>query len=264
MNEKNSIIEDIEDRKIFVFADRLKLIRTKSGLTQQQLANELGVSVAALSYYETGRRVPDIMFLTKISEYFMIPAEYFLGFTNSIKKENVSISDKLGLSDKAIENIQRYIFDFYETEHDYYESSDILNRLLENDDFYSVLNLMTWTGYECCNYMPDEEYIYFIAMKKMLKVIQDTIENVPRLKDKVVRSILPDQKEREKYYKWLLEDFDKDSQALKEKYAEYKKNTEQHVSDTIARYKNAESIRLKSIEKLKEAESNGEHNSTEE
>ena len=76
----------------------------------------------------------------------MIPADYFLGFTNSTKKENVNISNKLGLSDVAIEQIRRYIDDSYEATYDYYENSDILKKLLENDDFYSVLNFLVWRG----------------------------------------------------------------------------------------------------------------------
>ena len=87
MNKMNDMFEDIEYLTVGVFSNRLRTIRVESGLTQQQLANELGVSVAALSYYETGRRIPDIVFLSKLSEYFIIPADYFLGFTNSSKKE---------------------------------------------------------------------------------------------------------------------------------------------------------------------------------
>lgn len=260
MNKMNDMFEDIEYLTVGVFSNRLRTIRIESGLTQQQLANELGVSVAALSYYETGRRIPDIVFLSKLSEYFIIPADYFLGFTNSSKKENVSISDKLHLSDTAIEKISRYIGDSYEGTFDYYENSDILNKLLENDDFYSVLNFLIWTGYECCHYMPDEEYIYFIAMKKMMNVIQDTIDHSPHLKDRIIQSILPDQKEREQYYKWLLEETEKNSNALQTKYEEHKKETEQYVKETINRFKEAQSIHQKALDKLKEAENNGEHN----
>lgn len=260
MNEKNSMFDGLEDDMIPMFADRLKQIRTQAGLTQQQFAAELGISVAALSYYETGKRVPDIIFLRKISEYFMIPADYFLGFTNSTKKENVNISNKLGLSDVAIEKIRHYIDDSYEATYDYYENSDILNKLLENDNFYSVLNFLVWTGYECHFYMPDEEYICFIAMKKMFKVIQDTIENVPHLKAKIVESIMPDQKEREKYYKWLLKESDKNSEALHKKYEEHKKETEQYVKETISRFKEAQSVHQKALENLKEVENNGKHN----
>ena len=59
----------IEEDVIKVFSERLKKTRISAKLTQQQFANEMGISVAALSYYETGKRVPDIIFLKKVSEY---------------------------------------------------------------------------------------------------------------------------------------------------------------------------------------------------
>ena len=68
MNEKSNLFDGLEEYTIPIFADRLKHIRTQAGLTQQQFAAEIGISVAALSYYETGKRVPDIIFIKKISE----------------------------------------------------------------------------------------------------------------------------------------------------------------------------------------------------
>ena len=45
------------------FKERLKGIRNKAKLSQAQFADMLGISVAALSYYERGERIPDIIFL---------------------------------------------------------------------------------------------------------------------------------------------------------------------------------------------------------
>ena len=42
------------------FAERLRDLREAAGLTQKQLADELGVSRGSISYYENCERVPDI------------------------------------------------------------------------------------------------------------------------------------------------------------------------------------------------------------
>ena len=255
MNEKNSMFDGLEDDMIPMFADRLKQIRTQSGLTQQQFAAKLGISVAALSYYETGKRVPDIIFLRKISEYFMIPAEYFLGITDSTKKENISISNKLGLSDAAIEKLHKYV-----DRGDYEETADVINALLENDDFYSVLNLIMWTGYESFSFLPDENFISFAAMKKMMNVIQNVVDAIPNPAVGVVRAIYPDQKERADYYKWLLDDKDKKHQNAEQSYQKYREKQEKAALERIEEYKKEQFIRRDALDKLKEAENNGKHN----
>ncbi len=245
---------DVETEIIQIFSERLKKIRTGANLTQQQFANEIGISVAALSYYETGKRVPDIIFLFKVSEYFCIPIDYFLGKTNSIKKENTNISNKLRLSDKSIENIQNFIDETNEGTFNYYESADILNKILENSNFYSVLNLMTWSGYECQSYMPDEEYIYFIATKKMMNVIIETISNTTNLKTKIIESMIPEQKEREKYYKWILEQSNEEYKAVQEKYEQYKKTLMEREKTLFEKFKS----------NIRKETDNGKHNAPKE
>lgn len=255
MDEKNNMFDGLEEYTIPIFADRLKHIRTQTGLTQQQLAAEIGISVAALSYYETGKRVPDIIFLKKISEYFLIPVEYFLGITDSTKKENVSISNKLGLSDAAIEKLHEYV-----DRGDYEETADVINALLENDDFYSVLDLIMWTGYERFAFLPDENFISFVAMKKMMNVIQNVVDAIPNPSVGVVRAIYPDQKERADYYKWLLDDTDKKHKNAEQKYQEYREKQKKVALERIEEYKKEQSLRREAIDKLKEAENNAEHN----
>ena len=50
----------------------LKNLRKKNHLTQQELADMLGVTRQAYSNYETGKRGLDIKFLIKISDYYHV------------------------------------------------------------------------------------------------------------------------------------------------------------------------------------------------
>lgn len=256
----------LEDDTIQIFSERLKQTRISAKLTQQEFAAEMGISVAALSYYEKGKRIPDIVFLSKLCDYFNISPEYFLGITNSRVKENVEISKRLRLSDKAINNIQAFIDDTYEGTYEYYENSDILNKLLENEKFYSVLDLMTWSGMECCSRVPDDEYINYIATKKMMDAIAETIESSPSLKARIIQSIIPDQKEREDYYKWLLEESDKRHEEILSRYKKQKEDIHENLIKKVNNFKESSkmSIHAKAIQNLQEDSDNAEHNPTSE
>ena len=48
----------------------LKELRREKGITQEQLAEELGVSGRSISRWETGNNMPDISLLVEIAEYF--------------------------------------------------------------------------------------------------------------------------------------------------------------------------------------------------
>ena len=48
----------------------LKDLRKKKGITQEQLAEKLGVSGRTISRWETGKNMPDISLLVEIAEFF--------------------------------------------------------------------------------------------------------------------------------------------------------------------------------------------------
>jgi transcriptional regulator with XRE-family HTH domain len=49
-------------------ADTLKLIRTEQGLSQQQLADKLFVDRSSIANWESGRRIPNALLITRIAE----------------------------------------------------------------------------------------------------------------------------------------------------------------------------------------------------
>ena len=87
------------------FGRRLSSLRTERGLSQEKLAQELGYSKSAISFYELGKRTADIEFLAAVAKYFNVSYDYLLGKSES-KTTNVElkgICDYVGLSDKAID-----------------------------------------------------------------------------------------------------------------------------------------------------------------
>lgn len=48
----------------------LREIRKQKGYSQLKVAMDLSISREALSYYENGKRSPDLAMLVRLSEYF--------------------------------------------------------------------------------------------------------------------------------------------------------------------------------------------------
>ena len=65
----------------------LRQIRKKKGYSQLKVAMDLNISREALSYYETGKRNPDLEMLVKMSEYFNVSIHY-LGTGEEFSTEN--------------------------------------------------------------------------------------------------------------------------------------------------------------------------------
>lgn len=62
----------------------LKEIRLKKGLTQQQVANELGIKPTTYSGYETGYSKPDIDKLIQLSDFLEVTIDYLVGHTSEM------------------------------------------------------------------------------------------------------------------------------------------------------------------------------------
>ena len=56
----------------------LKIIRKKKRLNQLKVAMDLNISREALSYYENGKRCPDVQMLINLAEYFDVSIHYLI------------------------------------------------------------------------------------------------------------------------------------------------------------------------------------------
>ena len=63
--------------------DRIKEIRKKNGLTQEQLAEKLDISVEYVSQIERGMKIPSMQIFIKLVEVLDISADYLLRDTVS-------------------------------------------------------------------------------------------------------------------------------------------------------------------------------------
>ena len=67
------------EKKNDIFGKRMKILRDKKGLNQEDIANEIGISRASYSHYETNRVEPDLNIIRKLSDYHNVTTDYLLG-----------------------------------------------------------------------------------------------------------------------------------------------------------------------------------------
>lgn len=87
-------------------AEKIQELRKKNGLSQEQLAEQLGVSRQAISKWESGQSAPDIDKIVLLSEFFRISTDYLLKQENevsedSVKQEEYTIEVNVKMSKKA-------------------------------------------------------------------------------------------------------------------------------------------------------------------
>ena len=71
--------------KTMTFAEKLKTARKNAGMSQDALAEKLGVSRQAVTKWETGRGIPDIENIMVISNLFGISVDEFLSSEKELK-----------------------------------------------------------------------------------------------------------------------------------------------------------------------------------
>lgn len=62
-----------------IFGENLKTLRLSENLSQTKLGEELGVCNQTVSFWELGKREPDLDMLLKIAEFFEVSTDYLLG-----------------------------------------------------------------------------------------------------------------------------------------------------------------------------------------
>ena len=86
--------------------EKLRILRTKSGFSQREIAERLGVSASIISGYETGERTPSVENLLSLSYIYRCTTDYLLGREAAAGLEMIYAE---GLSGKQIQLIQELV-----------------------------------------------------------------------------------------------------------------------------------------------------------
>ena len=142
---------------------RIKEMREEAGLTQAELAKEIGVLRATINQWENETRDLKTAYTVKLANYFGVTCDYIL---RGIVSENVSIHNATGLSNGAIERIkslQQY-------------TKEGLNTLLESPYSINILSAI-YSATKISNYSGEELFRFNnIRAKHISNAIAEALE----------------------------------------------------------------------------------------
>ena len=81
---------------------KILMLRKQQNITQEKLAAEMGVSIAAVSKWETGNSMPDIVMLCALADFFKVTTDELLGRN---KMEEFIICDDASFVREALRNV---------------------------------------------------------------------------------------------------------------------------------------------------------------
>ena len=129
----------IPDNYLSPFPRRFRLLIDETRVSQQEIADHVGVTRQAIAQWKDGKTNPDVYSFVKIAEFFKVPYEYLLGETDSKVRENMKLADELKLSDKAINRLLEWASAEKENKSDI-PRSEIISDLLTDNDFEKFID----------------------------------------------------------------------------------------------------------------------------
>ena len=101
----------------FEFGEKLANLRRSKGLSQEQLAEELGLTRQTISKWELDQSTPDIEYIAKLSTFFEVSTDYLIkGTDESTPKADSKAADSAYLQNEyasAVSGVIAYRWCFY-------------------------------------------------------------------------------------------------------------------------------------------------------
>ncbi len=86
-----------------MISEKIKLLRSESGMTQAELARKLSITRAGVNAWEMGISVPSTQYIVELAMLFNVSADYLLGLS---KTATVSVE---GLSEYQVKVVREVI-----------------------------------------------------------------------------------------------------------------------------------------------------------
>ena len=136
--------------------DRIRYIRTKKGISQDELGGRISKSRVEINYYENSTRFPDIQTLVDIANALEVSMDYLCGL-NDIEKPTIkyqAVNEMIGLNEGSIYMLSKFAnaekiakdsgmepYKYAGVEKERLKL-DMVNQLLSSSDFEEILNIM--------------------------------------------------------------------------------------------------------------------------
>lgn len=80
------------------FNNQIKKLRQEHNLSQQELADKIGMSKSSVNMYERGEREPGIETVKRIADFFDVDVDYLFGISDIKKRRSFTIGEKTNRS----------------------------------------------------------------------------------------------------------------------------------------------------------------------
>lgn len=143
----------------------LKKLREKIGVNQAEFAKALGISRAALSYYENGARVPDIKFILKVGVLTDCSFAYLLGDTPTMKRQEFDIAKALDITEEEAEQLTRAC-----------EFRPAFRALLSSRKLGDICSLLKYSAPDIISGKEDYDRIVWECMKGVEQLFREMLD----------------------------------------------------------------------------------------
>lgn len=75
-------------------AERIKYLREQKGMTQADLAKQLGITRSSVNAWEMGISVPSTQYIVELSNIFKVSTDYLLGVERSASISVAGLTEK--------------------------------------------------------------------------------------------------------------------------------------------------------------------------
>ncbi|MCI5655211.1 MAG: helix-turn-helix transcriptional regulator [Candidatus Pseudoruminococcus sp.] len=144
----------------------ITLLRKEKGMSQKQVAAELGISQALLSHYEKGIRECGLDFLVRVAKYYDVSCDYLVGITSDRKGAVLNIestenhSNEKPQCDSHCANLAN------------------LNRKLVMNSVYVIFNILAQTGNK--NLTSEVSSYLMVSVYKMFRLLYNANPQNPQ------------------------------------------------------------------------------------
>lgn len=92
--------------------ETLTILRKSRGLSQEQLAEELGLTRQTISKWELNQSTPDIAYLVRLSDYFGVSTDYLIKGERSQTRSDDSETETRASKELFGDNVYKWCFYF--------------------------------------------------------------------------------------------------------------------------------------------------------
>ena len=99
---------NIDDKQLYIIGERLRAIRADHDLSQEGLAEALGVQRETIGQWERGVTPPSFSAIVKICDLYHVDADYIMGRIDCQTHDLQYVHDLTGLSEDAIKKLMQF------------------------------------------------------------------------------------------------------------------------------------------------------------